>query len=71
MKVCFGSDAVSTKKLLCGSPLEILGVDTCFTRDGISLVPSKDKVRKWLQRIEARLRSCALMVCVPNVPRKS
>lgn len=55
VRACLGPDAVSAKKLLSGSPLEILGVDTCFTREGISLVPSQDKIKKWLARLEAHL----------------
>jgi len=51
---------VSSKKLMCGSPLEVLGVDIRLSELGVHMLPSKDKIMKWLPRLHAILHTLTL-----------
>ena len=52
VKACLGETAISSRKLIAGNPLEILGVDVTLHRDGLRMVPSAAKLEKWTTRIQ-------------------
>jgi len=57
VKVCLGETAICTKKLACGMPLVVLGVEITLSDQGATFEPSADKVRKWTLRIAKALKN--------------
>ena len=60
VQACLGREAISARKLVCGMPLEILGVDVVIKTEGISMSPSQDKKLKWATRIKQALETNCL-----------
>ena len=55
VRILLGPDAVAPHKLVCGMPLEILGLGVAIDSSGISYWPSRDKVEKWSTTISSVL----------------
>ena len=62
-----GADAISERKLECGNPLVILGVQVTIDASGATYKPSEDKVRKWLVKLQTCLDSNCMQ---PGVAQK-
>ena len=51
VRLCLGPSAVANRKLECGNPLVVLGVECSLCSKGATFWPSADKVRKWIATI--------------------
>ena len=51
VRLCLGPSAIADRKLECGNPLVVLGVECSLSNRGVMFWPSQDKVQKWLETI--------------------
>ena len=48
VRLCLGLSSVADRKLECGNPLVVLGVECALGNRGVTFWPSADKVQKWI-----------------------
>ena len=55
-RAILGKEALQERKMKCGSPLSVLGVDICFEGFVVKVWPTEDKVKKYLAQLDHILK---------------
>jgi len=62
VRCLLGPTAISNDKVACSNPLDLLGVDTFMSKEGVRFKPSEEKVVKWSHRIHRAIETGTLLM---------